>query len=191
MTWHCVNSTFYLEAGSGLIFQSVISKSFGIVAHNFQGRYAITNSIFLDTDVIWIWYFNCTGSSHLYINNSKFLHGRNGLTLSIGCSHVHVTITNSVFSFNQAYNINIYLAHFLGNYIEMSNVTISNSQIGLAIDASAHCSPDQPHYLLEMSNMTIARSSWWALEISDASENCAVRYIMVRDSIITENLLTS
>ena len=116
MTWRYVNSTFYLEAGSGLIFHSVISKSFGIVAHIFQGRYVITNSIFLDTDVTWIWYFNCTGSSHLSINNSKFLHGRNGLILSIGCSHVHVTITNSVFSFNQDYNIAIYLAIFLGNY---------------------------------------------------------------------------
>ena len=189
MAWRYVNSTFYLEAGSGLIFHSVISKSFGIVAHNFQGRYVITNSIFLDTDVTWIWYFNCTGSSHLSINNSKFLHGRNGLILSIGCSHVHVTITNSVFSLNEDFNIAIYLAIFLGNYIEMSNVTISKSNIGLAINAAANCLLYEPHYLLEMSNMTIARSSAWALVISDTSENCTAQYIMVRDSIITENSL--
>ena len=132
---------------------------------------------------------NWIGSSNLFIDNSKF---SVGLYLIINSSNVHVTITNSVFSFNIVNGITIYFEVFTGNFIEMSNITISNNNVGLYIMVISNCSPSGPHYLMKISNMTNTRNSVLSFVITDnmnPDENCAALYITVRDSVITENML--
>ena len=77
-----------------------------------------------------------TGSSNLFIDNSKFLSGTVGLFLIINSSNVHVTITNSVFS-HIVNGITIHFEVITGNFMEMSNTIISNNDVGLYIQNAA------------------------------------------------------
>ena len=190
---HQERSSFFLSTGSGLTFDCVtISSSFGIIATKLQGHFFISNSTVLYSIENFIEYTDyCTGSSHLFIDNSKFLGGKQGLFSKIACPNVYIIITNSVFSFNTE-AIAFHFVVFTGNFIEMSNITISNNILGVTILLVAQCWPSEPHYLMEISNMTNIRNSARALQITDALspiQSCAAEYITMRDSVITENTL--
>ncbi len=155
---------------------------------------------------------NCTGPSQIFIDNCKFLYGQpGGLKLNINCSYVHATIANSIFSGSNN-NLRVLFEMFTGNFVQMSNITISNvnSNGSLFIVVAAHdqgqflphhdplsCGPNllhQPNYLMEISNITIARSTGVAaLHIHDYQRHetdCNAQYILLRDSIITEHTVT-
>ena len=208
------HTTFFLANGSGLFIDGItISKGAGLEAQLLQNNFSIINSAFLDVtsgqnkQSVRI-STNCTGPSQISLDNCKFLHGQpGGLELNIDCSYVHVTITNSILS-GSANNLRILFDMFAGNFVQMSNITISNvnSNGSLFIGVAAHdqgqylphvdplsCGPNlthQPNYLMEISNITIARSTGVAaLHIHDYQRHetdCNPQYILLRDSIITE-----
>ena len=207
------DTTFFITNGSGLFIDGItISKGAGIEAQLLRNDFSISNSAFLDVisgqnkQSVRI-LTNCTGPSQIFIDNCKFLYGQpGGLELNINCSLVHATIANSILS-GSTNNLRVLFEMFTGNFVHMSNITISNvnSNGSLFIGVAAHdqgqylphvdplsCGPNlthQPNYLMEISKLTIARSTGVAaLHIHDYQRHemdCNPQYILLRDSIIT------
>ena len=209
------DATFFLTNGSGLFIDGItVSKGAGLEVQLLRNNFSISNSAFLDVtsgqnkQSVRI-LTNFTGPSQLSIDNCKFLYGHpGGLELNINCSYVHVTITNSILS-GSTNNLRIQFDMFTGNFVQMSNITISNVKsrgslfIGVAADRylphfdPLSCGPNlthQPNHLMEISNITITRSTGVAaLHIHDYQSHemdCNHQYILLRDSIITEYTAT-
>ena len=218
--------TFFLKNGSSLSIDCVtFLNSSGITATTLRNHSSISNSRFLDFKTIRSFitrYFitidyppgNCPGPSHISINNCEILSRHYGLGVQLNIAHpnVHVFIANLVITNSRGggkhyCNLAIYFRAFTGNFIELSNITISNGFRGgthgldIVVDGDLphfdplSCGPNatrQPHYLMEISNMTITNNSGGAgLKISDYSQpetDCNVQYILMRDSAITENV---
>ena len=215
------NGTFFLKNGSSLSIDRVtFFNSSGIIATTLRNHSSISNSRFLDFKTryfIKIEYppGNCLGPSHISIINCEISSrhsGGWGVLLTITCPNVHVIIANSAIrnsrgGGNGFCNLAIYFYAFTGNFIELSNTTISNgggidtSGLYIVVDGKLphfdplSCGPNatrQPHHLMEISNMTITNNSAGAgLSIRDYLEpetGCNVQYILIRDSAFTENV---
>ena len=214
------NGTFFLTNGSGLSIDRVtFFNSSGIMATTLRNRSSISNSRFLDFKTRYFIkidypHGNCSGPSHISINNCEISSRHSegwGVLLTMRCPNVHViianlAITNSRGGGRSFYNLAIYFYTFTGNFVELSNITISNGYSG---DTSGlyivlysnlphfdplSCGPNathQQHYLMEISNMTITKNSAGAgFRIKDYLEpetDCNVQYILIRDSAFTEN----
>ena len=215
------NGTFFLKNGSSLSIDRVtFFNSSGIIATTLRNRSSISNSRFLDFKTRYFIkidypHGNCPGPSHISIINCEISSRHSegwGVLLTIACPNVHVIIANLIITNSRGggrsfYNLAIYFYTFTGNFIELSNITISNgggidtSGLYIVVDGKLphfdplSCGPNatrQPHYLMEISNMTITKNSAGAgFRIRDYLEpetDCNVHYILMRDSAITENV---
>ena len=213
-----IQGTFFLKNGSGLSIDHV--TFFSITATSLRNHSSISNSRFLNFKTSYFIKIdyppgNCLGPSHISINNCEILSTQSvgwGVLLPMGCPNVHViianlAITNSIGGGKSYYNLAIYFYVFTGNFIELSNITISN---GNSVDSSGlyvvlgsdllhfdlvSCGPNatrQPHYLMEISNMTITKNSAGAgfriMDYLEPETDCNVQYILMRDSAFTENV---
>ena len=222
-----INGTFFLKNGSSLSINCVtFLNSSGITATTLRNHSSISNSRFLDfkTRSFITRYFitidyppgNCPGPSHISINNCEISlrHSEGwGVLLTIARPNVHVfiaklVITNSRGGGKRYYNLEIYFRAFTGNFIELSNITITNGSssiythgLDIVVDGDLpyfdplSCGPNatrQPHYLMEISNMTITKNSggagFYIRDYSQPETDCNVQYILMRDSVITENV---
>lgn len=79
---------------------------------------------------------------------------------------------------------------FTGNFVEVSNITIRNGGVGIVPEPlhDPSCGPNathEPHYLMQISNMTFANNFHGLVFRSDVPD-CNAQYILLRDSVITE-----
>ena len=208
---HLYSAALQLTNGSGLSIDHVTFSSGrgAIVARSLRDHSSISNSTFLDATTINVGGYVCTGPSHLSINNCTFLHGEGwAIQLYIWCPYVHVSITNLVLSGNIVdTSLAIFFSAFTGNFVEMSNITISNSssngssvyiEVGddlpdLDPSSCGRDSTHHPHYLMEISNITITGNNGTAFMIFDKLNprtDCIVQHILMRDSVVTEGVLS-
>ena len=208
------NATFHLTNGSGLSIDRVtISRGRGaIVARSLRDHSSISDSTFLDTAPnirIDIGGDDCAGPSNLSINNCTFLRGGGWvLRVHIRCPHVRVSITNLVLVHNFVFfmdsNLLVCFSAFTGNFVEMSNISISNgsnnygSSVHIEVgddlpdlDPSSCGGDSTPHHLMEISNITITGNIGTAFMIVDKlnpGTDCKVQHILMRDLVITDSL---
>lgn len=216
---HEHHGALILASGLGLIIDHVTifnSSGYDLAALSVEGDFSITNSIFSaenrassdDNVNVLIFFFKCLGPSQLSIDNCQFLNGQGGLendtgtlTFQVNCTGVNAEIINSVLSGPKGANLYVNFMVFTGNFVHLSNITISNgsSSVGpagvhIALDEKLpeydplSCGCDsKPHDLLEMLEITMTSSGAFYIEDSINPEiKCNAQYALMRDSVITE-----
>ena len=170
------NASLHLMNGSGLSFDR-ITDTVGIAMYSpFQVYYSISNSRFLEPSVVQFFSEpdHCAGPVHISINNCEM----NDLSLRIGCPNVLVHLTNSV----------VGTLVFTGYFMKMNNIAFEVDVVFTLSPLS--CRPNvtlQPHYLMEISNMTTTNTDMVRFFFYDNGRtDCITQDIMIRDSDITE-----
>ena len=105
-------------------------------------------------------------------------------------------------------NLLVFFSAFTGNFVEMSNISISNGSnnygSGVHIEVGddlpdldpSSCGRDsthQPHHLMEISNITITGNIGTAFMIVDKlnpGTDCKVQHILMRDSVTADCVLS-
>ena len=227
------DGTLVLLNGSGLNIDHVTifnSSGYGLSAYDSRNHTSISNSIFTDNQAygspnggnVFIAYLSCNGLSKLSINQCEFLKGHAGyesrlaagLSVLINCTDVQVVIMNSVLHGNRGYdsaNLFVAFGSLAGNFIQISNVTISNGKsssgpgMGILLDRNlplydpiscGGSSSHLPQHLMEFSfnelyKITILKNNGICSLLFDDSmkpgADCSAQYVLMKDSVISEN----
>ena len=187
-------AALYLRRGSGLSIDRITENgTSGILLESpSKDHSSISNSRF--GTVKFFTHYCSDGLIHISINNCEIMHK---LDLFFQCPHVLVHLTNSVVgSYGADDSLIIAFSAFTGNFLGMNNITFSNGhEGGVSIDVGLFplsCGLDilQPHYLMEISNMTITKNTgrFTFNYVESLSTDCNNQYIMIRDSVITAQL---
>ena len=190
----CDDGALCLRRGSGLSIDRITENgTSGILLDSPSKDYSsISNSRF---GAVYFIADDCSdGLIHISINNCEIMHQ---LALTLQCPHVLVHLTNSVMgSYGADNSLVIGFSVLNGNFIGVNNITISNGQeggvlinVGLPF-LSCGLNTLQPHYLMEISNVTITKNTG---KLAFNFENflpreCNDQYIVIRDSVITDQL---
>ena len=183
-----------LRRGSGLSIDRITENgTSGILLESpSKDHSSMSNSRF--GTVKFFTHYCSDGLIHISINNCEIMHK---LDLFFQCPHVLVHLTNSVVgSYGADDSLIITFYAFTGNFLGMNNITFSNGhEGGVSIDVglpplSCGFNTLQPHYLMEISNMTITKNTGrFAFNFQESlSTDCNNQYIMIRDSVITAQL---